>query len=213
MNSSQQLVQCPKCSCSVRIDRLKNHLKKVHHDQESAVDSEESVEQDSKASGALTREKFNQVASLVNSWLRRKKDYLYNPNNVTILTIMALENSMGYSFDEINKLYGGRIQRSPYKTGAKRLKVTYEQMMDHLHRTLIRYSKHYIDQSTRNQYYSEKDESDDYVDWYACNSVDRMDGSKYIGYHRREYEDSRFGSFPVHDDYSEESWADDNPWE
>jgi hypothetical protein len=153
MNSSQQLVQCPKCHCSVRFDRLKNHLKKVHHDQEAAV-GEESVEQDSKASGALTREKFKQVSSLINSWLRRKKDYLYNSNNVTILTIMALENSMGYSFDEINKLYGGRIQKAPYKTGAKRLKITYEQMMDHLHRTLIRYSKHYIDQSTRNQYYS-----------------------------------------------------------
>ena len=104
MSSSQKLVQCPKCRCSVRFDRLKNHLKKVHHDQQSVVDSEGSVE-------------------------------------------------------------------------------------------------------------FENDESDDYVDWYACNSVDRMDGSKYIGYHRREYEDSRFGSFPVHDDYSEESWADDNPRE
>lgn len=49
--------------------------------------------------------------------------------------------------------------------------------------------------------------------WYDCNSVDQMDGSKYLGYYRREYEGSRFGSFPLHDDYSEESWADSNPWE
>jgi hypothetical protein len=40
-----------------------------------------------------------------------------------------------------------------------------------------------------------------------------MDGSKYLGYHRREYQDKRFGSFPMHDDYGDESWADDNPWE
>jgi hypothetical protein len=197
----------------VRLDRLKNHLKKVHHSQELNVDSDESVERAVKTSSSLTVEKFKQVANLINSWLRRKKDYLYNPNNVKILTIMALENFMGYSFDEINKLYGGRIQRDRYETGVKRLKATYEQMMDHLHKTLIRYSKHHIDQKTRNQYYSENDDSDGYADWYACNSVDRMDGSKYIGYHRREYEDSRFGSFPVHDDYSEESWADDNSWE
>jgi len=114
MNSSQKLVQCPKCPSLVRFDRLKNHLekkcpslvksdevknhlKKVHDDQQSVVDSEE----------------FN-------------------------------------------------------------------------------------------------DESDNCVDWYACNSVDRMDGSKYIGYFRRERKDSRFGSFPIHDDYSEESSPDNN---
>jgi hypothetical protein len=51
------------------------------------------------------------------------------------------------------------------------------------------------------------------VDWYDCNTIDREDASKYIGYHRREYEDSRFGSFPIHDGYDEESWADGNSWE
>lgn len=213
MSSSPQLVQCPKCSCSVRSDRLKNHLQKVHHNQELSVDGDKPATKVPKHSSSLTVKKFKQVAGLINSWLKRKKDYLYNPNNVTILTIMALEIFMGYSFDEINKLYSGRLNTQRYEIGAKRLKITYEQMMDHLHKSLIRHSKHYIDQKTRNQYYSEDDDSHGYVDWYACNSVDLMDGSKYIGYHRREYEDSRFGSFPVHDDYSEESWADNNPWE
>lgn len=127
---------------------------------------------------------------------------------------MALEISMGYSFDEVNNLYNERISRDIYQQGTKRLKLTYEQMMERLQHRLTRYSKHYIDRQTRAQYYSEgNDESNDYADWYECNSVDRMDGSKYIGYYRREYEDRQFGSFPVHDDYSEESWADDNPWE
>lgn len=45
-------------------------------------------------------------------------------------------------------------------------------------------------------------------DWYECNNVDPLDGSKYLGYLRREYENSQFGSFPLHDDYGDESWAD-----
>ncbi|MBD1848456.1 hypothetical protein [Leptolyngbya sp. FACHB-711] len=212
MNSSQQLVQCPKCHCSVRFDRLENHLKKVHC-QELDVNNEENLEEFAESLECLTRDKFQEVISLINFWLRSKKDYLYNTNNVRILTIMALENFMGYSFDEINKLYSNRIQRKLYETGAKRLEVLYEEMIDCLYKTSTHYSKHYIDRKNRKKYYFENGGFNGYVDWYACNSVDRMDGSKYIGYHRREYDDSRFGSLPIHDDYSEESWADDNPWE
>lgn len=212
MGSSQQLVPCPKCKCTVRFDRLKTHLQKVHKTQDHGNDKP--VKQTLSSSGDLTIEKFKQVSAFLNSWLRRYKDYLYNSNNVTILTILALENFMCYSFDEINKLYNGKIDKEKYEVGTKRFKITYEQMMAHLHRNLLRHSKPYIAQQSRVQYYSQDDDKcGNYVDWYACNSVDRMDGSKYIGYYRREYEDSRFGSFPVHDDYSEESWADGNPWE
>ncbi len=49
--------------------------------------------------------------------------------------------------------------------------------------------------------------------WDQCNSVDRSDGSRHIGYHQREYEDQRFGTFPAHDDYSEESFPDDGFYE
>lgn len=212
MGSSQQLVPCPKCKCTVHFERLKTHLQKVHKSQEHGNDKP--VKQTSISSGALTITKFKQVSVLINSWLRRYKDYLYNSDNVKILTIMALENFMGYSFDEINELYNGKIDKERYEVGTKRFKITYEQMMAHLHRNLLHHSKYYIAQQSRDQYYShDNGERGNYVDWYVCNSVDRMDGSKYIGYHRREYEDSRFGSFPVHDDYGEESWADDNPWE
>ena len=213
MNDLQQLVKCPECSCSVRSDRLKNHLKKVHPNQEFVVDSDKSTKKVLKSSNSLTFEKFGQVANLINSWLSRKKDYLYDFNNVKILTIMAFENFMGFSFDEINKLYGEKISRDRYKIGAKRLKVTYEQMVDHLYKSFIRYRKHSFDQKIRDRYCSEDNNFDVYADWYACNSVDRIDGSKYVGYNRREYKDSRFGSFPIHDSYGDESCADDNPWE
>ncbi len=39
-------------------------------------------------------------------------------------------------------------------------------------------------------------------------SRDNRDGSKYIGFTRREYENSRFGSYPIHDDYGEDSFPD-----
>ncbi|PAX57190.1 hypothetical protein [Brunnivagina elsteri] len=86
-----------------------------------------------------------------------------------------------------------------YNADAKRLEALYEKMVanlnsDHSYENFTRYSKHHTNS-----------------DWFDCNSVDRMDGSKYIGYTRREREDSRFGSFPVHDDYGDESWADENP--
>ena len=45
-------------------------------------------------------------------------------------------------------------------------------------------------------------------DWYELNSVDSRDGSKYIGYLAREYEESRWGSHPIHDPYGEESSPD-----
>ncbi|KPQ31747.1 MAG: Protein of unknown function (DUF3505) [Phormidesmis priestleyi Ana] len=213
MNTSHHLVQCPKCHCPVRFDRLKNHLKKVHHEQEFAADSEGSIQQNSEASAALTVDKIKQVESVIGSWLKGQKSYSCNSKNVTILTIMALERFMKYSLYEINDICVNNFPRELYETGTKRLEVTYEQMMDHIYETLMPYSKYYIDWITGNQYYFENNESDGYVKSHSCKSVDRMDGSKYIGYYRREYQNSRFGSFPAHDDYSEDSWADGNTWE
>ncbi|HYW22202.1 MAG TPA: hypothetical protein VE956_23390 [Nodularia sp. (in: cyanobacteria)] len=46
------------------------------------------------------------------------------------------------------------------------------------------------------------------VDWSEANSYDRHFGGKYLGYLRRECNGSRFGSYPLHDDYSEDSSPD-----
>ena len=70
-----------------------------------------------------------------------------------------------------------------------------------------RFKKH-IKRVHPDQQYINTLESSNCADWYDCNTVDPIDGSKYLGFERREYEDSRFGSFPLHDDYGEESWAD-----
>lgn len=207
LNDSQQLICCPECNCSVRFDRLERHLWKVHNGESSPK------KQKPASSTSLKREKVRQVSTSIDSWLMRYKNYLYSSNNVKTLTIMAFVNFVGYGFEEINQFYNGKIDRERYEVRAKYLKLTYEQMVEHLNKSLIRHSRHYIEPSARSQYYARADNSDGCADWYGCNSIDRMGGSKYIGYYRREYEGSRFGSFPVHDDYGEESWADDNPWE
>jgi hypothetical protein len=154
---------------------------------------------------------YNLVSSLVSSWIRRKKSYLYNQNNIQVLSIMILERR-GYSFEDINTCFSNSISKERYKKRSNQLEPTYQEMSSHLRAFLDRKSSK-INDSDENfdEYQSNKYQSDESMDWYDCNSVDRRDGSKYIGYTRREYEDSRFGSFPIHDDYGDESWADENP--
>ncbi len=73
----------------------------------------------------------------------------------------------------------------------------------------IRISKNPLTRGKPNILFKNNDTNDDRdSDWYECNNVDSRDGSKYLGYLRREYENSQFGSFPLHDDYGDESWAD-----
>lgn len=55
---------------------------------------------------------------------------------------------------------------------------------------------------------SAQEEPDSSSSSYYAPPRDSRDGSKYIGFTRREYQESRFGSFPIHDDYSEESSPD-----
>ncbi|MBD2637231.1 hypothetical protein H6G52_17815 [Limnothrix sp. FACHB-881] len=179
----------------------------------------------SKSPDFARKQFLRQAIGVIDMWLKRKRSHLYSPQNSKVLTVMVLSNFMGYSFREIRdiyqELYNFPFHQNEYEMISKNLETVYLQMMEdfkHTNRlpTLSRCRKHPIEnlngntteECLRNDQYSEN-----HADWYSCNSVDAMDGSKYIGYHRREYQQSRFGSFPVHDDYSDESWADDNPWE
>ena len=208
MSSLQQLVKCPTCNCLVRSDRLEKHIRKVHHDREVSLKIDNSIKVVSDTSSSLILKKFKRARILVNSWLRRRKTHLYNSNNVEILTIMALQIFMGYDSNEIRKLYNGYINdENWYVIGTRRLKSTYEQMIDELRERLIPYSKNSNYEEVHEFLDSEDNESNIYIRRHNSNSLNSMDGSKYIGYYRREYENSRFGSFPAHDDYGEESWA------
>jgi len=210
MSDSLQLVKCPECNCSVRSDRLRRHRQKVHYQQKILVGRNKSVEN---VFNSLTIENFREMAKLVDSWLRVNHCSPYSPERVTLLAFVVLENSIGCGFNEINELFGNRIQKEKYEEHAKSIKVEYEAMVTQLYEELVSYREKLFDQEEAGRFDSVKNDSQSYASWAICNSVDRMDGSKYIGYRRREYDHSRFGSFPSHDDYGEESWADSNPWE
>jgi hypothetical protein len=164
-------------------------------------------------SKVLTERILKNTESRILSWLRRNKNHLLNDDsNFITLTIMALENFMGYEFKEINEFYGGKIAKVKYEAKADRLKFTYERM--------ISVSKLFLEPHSRNHAQKFMDRSNSPgrliqvdVDWFFLNSVDPMDGSKYIGYLDREYEGSRFGTYPLHDDYGDEAWPDHNSWE
>lgn len=217
MRRSPKLVQCSRCKsliccCSTDLCQSSSFSDKSQHAAVTESHRKKFLEEVSHAPKHFRSEVFQWIERLVDSWLYRKKKHFYNSDNAQTLTIMTLEKCMGYTFEDINNIYDGNVNKTCYELKAKRFEFTYEQMIDQIHKTIERYSNCSADSNARNQNYVENDSDRSYADWYTCNSVDRMDGSKYIGYHRREYEDSRFGSFPVHDDYSEESWADDDPW-
>jgi len=212
MGILQHLVQCPECKCDVRFDRLKTHLKKIH--KTPIHNTDQFTKKIASSSRGLTIEKINKVSALINCWLKTNKNSFYKIENVKVLTVMTFEDFMGYSFDEINRFCNVTISNEDHKVKTSRFKKVYEQMLDNLYESLIYHKKNYVDQRSKAHYYFQGAANySEQGDWYTFNSVDRMDGSKYIGYQCREYENSRFGSFPIHDDYGEEAWADDNPWE
>jgi predicted GIY-YIG superfamily endonuclease len=207
-----RLIWSKQCDSWIEFADFESHIKEDHNGRMNDTASNYNTRKNLTDSGALTKEKLVRTENWVKSWLRRKKNHLYsNRNNSTILTIATLEKFMGYEFYEIARLYGG-IRIKFYEAGIKKLYSTYEQMIAESARFLVLYSKNYIQKSI-DQYNVDDERSGTYVSWYSLNSVDPIDGHKYIGYLGREYKDSRFGSYPLHDDYGDESWADADPWE
>lgn len=167
---------------------------------------------------SLTLQKINKIKKVITSWLRIKKSYMYEKYGekaVDILAVMACEKLLNYDFKEINELYRNNISEEAYIKGSEHLKATYEELINQRGDRIKRQDSELTSDNTQERFQEEQEfeEKGEYADWYSCNSVDAMDGSKYIGYTRREYEDSRFGTFPIHDDYSDEAWADQNPFE
>jgi hypothetical protein len=163
----------------------------------------------------LTIKEFQRRKNIIGLWLRNKQEYLHNEINVKVLTIMAFENE-SYSFDKINQLDNCKISKDVYNKKSEYLKITYNNMIECLSDSIGWKGQKYINKALNNGWFEDEDDNDNLdfePDFYDVNGLEKMDGSKYIGYTRREYEGSRFGSYPGHDDYSEESWADDNPWE
>lgn len=204
------MTQCHLCGCQVRQDRLVKHIAKVHQKNQKERKSKAAQSRPKK----LTHLKIRRTLGTVSKWCRKNSSIGVKENYAKTLSIMTLNKFMGYSFSEINQLNKGKLSWERYESNSQCLINVYNLMIGDVGDVLLLYDQHVENSRQKNGHHSNHSESDSYaVDWRDCNTIDRMDGSKYIGYTRREYEGSRFGSFPIHDDYSDESWADDNPWE
>lgn len=221
--------ECPICSCFVRENNLQKHLNKAH-------------KKDKLTRSNLNAETIKKTLALVIAWSRGAHQYDVPKEYLKPLTFMALTELMGYKSKEVIEVDSPYLGKDTRMIEDSRIQDIYTEMKSDLKdflkplgafsKTLMPRKKNQNQsQSQRpkarlntrgkdalpqsNQNSSWKRAGDDsYVgSWNDCNTIDRSDGSKYLGYLRREYESSRFGSYPIHDDYSEESWADDNPWE
>jgi hypothetical protein len=217
LKAHRKILHCPECQCLVRSDRLEKHLLKAHKiDKPAKVssltiasDKSKSKEESKPSKLPLDPQIFDEIANLIGSWLRKNKEYFCRDEYIITLTLMFLEKTEGYSFDQVMSVHKEEvIDREKYEQCSLKLVSTYELISHNIlkkQRRITRYN-----QSIHS---ANASESSDYANWYECNTVDPMDGSKYIGYTAREYESSRYGSYPIHDDYGDESWADGNPWE
>ena len=229
MYKSQRLICCPHCKCSVRSDRLEKHLKKAH----GLIEKGNGLSSNDRAIHTLVaQQNFEEVSRLVASYLKDKNISLKNISDAKIIATMAFETLLGYETEEIIGICYSKNQCAIYLSNANRLWPTFKRLIDPLYDLLAPYKKplkiilpkkvkHKAKTSRKtsqknevnNANSSEENDFSSYMSWYDCNSVDPDDASKYIGYYQREYGGSRFGSFPIHDNYGEESWADGNPWE
>lgn len=219
-------IQCLRCKSSIPLDRLDNHLKKAHRLNKKA----RVLEIDKHAYILTAKQEFEKINQLVESHLKEKGVALQSSSDIKTLSIMAIETLLGYESAEAIAI-GCVDDHRTHVSSSNRLWPTFQPLLSSLYDLLTTYRKPgNIDSSvllekTKERkkgnrkkaddvdYYTEEDDCSSYMSWYDCNSVDPADASKYMGYYQREYGGSRFGSFPVHDDYGEDSWADADPWE
>ena len=225
MKKQAVLVRCPQCNCSVRSDRLEKHLKKVHRCSEKFI-AESAYRQSQVLSDSRN---FKEICVLIEEFLRERDIILERLEYVEDFSLMAFEILLGYTMNEVITI-GGIQNRNTYISNSNRLQHIFLPLIEPLDKLLEPYKKDQSHSSSlllpksngkRKESYISKSIDYSFVEngdsvatnWYDCNSVDPADASKYIGFYQREYGGSRFGSFPIHDDYGEESWADANPWE
>lgn len=165
MGNSNQLVTCPECKIKVRSKRLQKHLKKAHriHRKIKNFSSHLNNRKIKKASSNLDVNFFKDVEHYVKSWLRRRKFYLHNINNIQCLTIMILNQFMGYNFDEIKKISQYKISKNVYQKYCERLRFSYDQIIYVLPNRW----------SSSNIYLSKNEHIDGEADWHGFNTVDR----------------------------------------
>lgn len=179
-------VLCPCCNVKVREDRLAQHVLKVHkvHIKDLLI-------------SAKVYEELQYWFEQVDQWLDKHMSNCYSYYEIDILKIMFAEKVLGYKYPEIMNVidthkYSSIWTEKEYREKTIKLIIIIDDVKSDLTNL-----EDFIEIKGSN---SERD-----IDWHECNSYETRFGKKYLGYLRRESQDSRFGSYPLHDDYSEES--------
>ena len=102
---------------------------------------------------------------------------------------MFLINDLKYDFSVIHK-YIAQWNEKEYIQISEKLNILYKNIK-------VDFSKN--EKQLQKEIYSKRD-----IEWSELNSYEIRFSKKYLGYVRREYQNSRFGSYPLHDDYIEE---------
>ncbi|MBX9257373.1 hypothetical protein H1Q63_26205 [Desmonostoc muscorum CCALA 125] len=185
-NNSSSFVCCPCCNVKVRKYRLAQHVLKIHN-----------LYLKDLLIRAKVYEELQYWFQQINQWLSKYMPNCYSYYEIDILKIMFAEEVLGYKycmiidFVDISK-YTYMSTEEEYREKAIKLRKIFNEIKLYLTDLQnINEIKHYN---------SEHD-----IDWNECNSYETRFGKKYLGYLRRESKNSKFGSYPLHDDYSEGS--------
>ncbi|WP_026736357.1 hypothetical protein [Fischerella sp. PCC 9605] len=181
-HNSSPFASCPCCNVKVRQYRLAQHVLKVHkvHLRDLLI-------------RAKVYDELQYWFKQVDQWLDKYMPNCYSYNEVDILKVMFAEEILGYKYCKIIDF----IDTHKYSEEEYREKtIKLRKIFDELKSCLTGLQNFHEIQ----EYNSERN-----INWHECNSYETRFGKKYLGYLRRESKNRRFGSYPLHDDYSEES--------
>lgn len=181
LNQKDNSKSCPYCSLSFNPQYLERHIYKQHRELK-----------------IFLKKKAN-VKSFSNNKSKEQPQLLACPYCAVSVSQQRLKKHIKKVHPAKNNLLNSKskAQSKVLSSPSSATNVNQKRSKKHLKKVIS--DKNYIN-ATSERY--------DCADWYECNTVDPIDGSKYLGFERREYKDSRFGSFPLHDDYGDESGAD-----
>jgi hypothetical protein len=229
-NLEYKWVFCPCCDEQVRHKDLREHCLKIHQITPKVIAWKPKLRQASWCKAyqlhlqpgpivitPLTNQVYSRVISILERWMNRKEKFssLIQKNGFleSLADTLFTHPSLGYSFDDVNIFRDGVYGLEQYQILSAEMKPLIEKILDDTLNELRSFSLHEFLHLHHEISYVLMHERDDYREaWHEVNTLDQMDSGRYIGYLAREYKDSRYGTLPLHDDYGDESWPDQNPW-
>ncbi len=183
--STKYLVSCPCCDAKVNKRKLGEHVLRVHQISIETLIFNKSV-----------YEEIEYLFITIDEWLYKYMHNCYSRYEVDCLKIMFAEEVLKHKLNTIKNYLAYNWSEDEYRKESLKLRNSFQRI------------KHDITDLFKFNNINEHDVVRE-VNWEECNSYEKMFGKKYIGYLRRENNNSKFGSYPLHDDYSEDSNPDE----